>query len=345
MTRGVGIIGAGAGASALHLPFLARMPDLFRVTHIADGGSGRARSLATRHGARSSSGVDELLGDPDVDVVLVAGPPHLHAAHVSAAAAAGVRGILCEKPLGLTPLEIDHAIDACRRAGTPLVVGTHHRHDPGFERVAHELLPDPAAATSVSVVVAIPPNGRYYDLVTESALPAAPPPPAPARGDADADADAVRQLILGIGIHDLPAVRHFAPQIDGVLYAYQIAPRGYSVGAYAGDLPVHLSLVLYPDGPDVLWRLSVTTLDELVEVDYAPSFVHAGGARVRVHRDDGTSIEYPRPLDDGYTAEWRKLARLVDGADETDYDAVLEDALYALRWADGAYDAVVRGAR
>ena len=48
MVRGVGIIGAGPGVAALHLPTLARLSDAFRVVHVADGGSGRSAALAAR---------------------------------------------------------------------------------------------------------------------------------------------------------------------------------------------------------------------------------------------------------------------------------------------------------
>ena len=56
MTYGVGVIGAGPGVSALHLPTLDRLPESFRVVHVADAGSGRAEALAARSGARWSVG-------------------------------------------------------------------------------------------------------------------------------------------------------------------------------------------------------------------------------------------------------------------------------------------------
>ena len=56
MRYGVGIIGAGPGVAALHLPTLARLSDAFEVVHIADAGSGRAEQLAARVGARFSTG-------------------------------------------------------------------------------------------------------------------------------------------------------------------------------------------------------------------------------------------------------------------------------------------------
>src|SRR5688572_29815230 len=99
MSHGVGIIGAGPGVAALHLPTLARLPDEFHVAHIADGGSGRAAALATRTGSRSSSNVGDLLADSEVEIVAVCSPPALHAEQVLASVAAGKRVVFCEKPL------------------------------------------------------------------------------------------------------------------------------------------------------------------------------------------------------------------------------------------------------
>ena len=55
MVHGVGVIGAGPGVGALHLPTLARFAAEFSVVHISDSGSGRAECLAARSGARSRS--------------------------------------------------------------------------------------------------------------------------------------------------------------------------------------------------------------------------------------------------------------------------------------------------
>ena len=82
MPHGVGIIGAGPGVAALHLPTLAHLADDFRVTHVSDAGSGRAEGLAARVGARASVGIDELLADPEVDIVAICSPPGEHAAQI-----------------------------------------------------------------------------------------------------------------------------------------------------------------------------------------------------------------------------------------------------------------------
>src|SRR6478736_5862903 len=42
MPWNVGVLGAGPGVAALHLPVLGGLDELFRVVHIADAGSGQS---------------------------------------------------------------------------------------------------------------------------------------------------------------------------------------------------------------------------------------------------------------------------------------------------------------
>jgi predicted dehydrogenase len=343
MTHGVGVIGAGPGVSALHLPTLDRLPDHFRVVHIADGGSGRAEVLAGRTGARRSTGTDELLADPEVDVVVICSPPELHAVQILAAVAAGVRTILCEKPIALTRDDADAVIDACRGAGTALLVGTNHLFDPAWGRARHHIAGERAPVRAVSVTVALPPNGRYHDVVTEPLRGAAPSRPAPDWSDPDFAAAVVRQLILGLGIHDLPLLRDITPSLDRVVFARPISPIGYCIGFVAGDVLVRLTAVMLPSGADALWRFSVSTARDLVDIEFPPAFVHGGSARARVRHVDGRVSEYPPLPEDGYLAEWRVVAALAEETETVEYDEMLTDAYYAIDLADAAAAAVRAG--
>src|SRR3712207_6603048 len=120
MVLGVGILGAGPGVSALHLPTLARLPGHFRLVAIGDAGSGRAAGLASRSGARAYSDTAALLADPGVQVVAVCSPPERHAEHVRAAIGAGARAILCEKPLATTVEDGRELVRLAGEAGVAL---------------------------------------------------------------------------------------------------------------------------------------------------------------------------------------------------------------------------------
>ncbi|MGN6220430.1 MAG: Gfo/Idh/MocA family protein [Microbacterium sp.] len=336
MTLGVGIIGAGPGVAALHLPTLARLGDAFRVVHIADGGSGRAAGLATRVDARSSTGTASLLADPDVAVVAICSPPPRHSEQIIAAVAAGKRAVFCEKPIGTSFREAEEAIEACRRAGVPLIVGTNHYFDPAWGRAKHHLTASGGPVVSISVTLALAPNGRYHDLVTELSQGPAGGRGVPDLTDPRTAAGVVRQLLTGLAIHDLPLVRDLAPRFERVVFARALAPIGYAVGFVASGIPVQLTTTMLPGGGDTLWRVSVATATDRLDVAFPPPFVHAGGARVRVRAADGRDTIYAHDSGDGYIAEWRALAELLDAGLPVEYDELLDDARYALGLADAA---------
>jgi predicted dehydrogenase len=64
----------------------------------------------------STTSLDEAIGHPDVDVVVVALPNHLHEDAVTRAAAAG-KGVLCTKPLARSAEEARNILDTVERAG------------------------------------------------------------------------------------------------------------------------------------------------------------------------------------------------------------------------------------
>ena len=64
----------------------------------------------------STTSLDEAIGHPDVDVVVVALPNHLHEDAVTRAAAAG-KAVLCTKPLARSAEEARNILDTVERAG------------------------------------------------------------------------------------------------------------------------------------------------------------------------------------------------------------------------------------
>lgn len=336
MPWNVGVLGAGPGVAALHLPVLGRLGELYRVTHIADAGSGRARVLAERLGARWSEGEADLLEDAAVEVVAVCSPPAEHARQILAAVAAGKRAIFCEKPLATSREEADEVISACRDAGTMLLVGTNHLFDGAWGRAKHHLVALEGRVQAISVTLALPPNDRYHRLVAEDGPFQAARRGRPDLGNPAVAADVLRQLLTSLAIHDLPAVRDIAPGIDEVVYARIAPPIGYLVGYRAGDVLVQLALTMLAQGPEALWRLGIATSHDRIEVNFPPAFVHAGSAATRVRTVDGLWTEYPRDPEDGYVAEWRLLASLLEGAAPVEYDETLADAHYAIDLADAA---------
>ena len=72
----IAIIGAG-GIAAQHAAALAELPELWAVTRICDIYPDAARTLAQTVGADTAT-LDEVLEDPEIDVVDICLPPALH---------------------------------------------------------------------------------------------------------------------------------------------------------------------------------------------------------------------------------------------------------------------------
>src|SRR5438034_9879316 len=109
----LGVVGVGALSLRAILPHLTE-PDVARkvsVIALADPVIDRARDAAARFGVPSSfASLDELLERVDVDAITIASPIGLHAAHATAALAAG-KHVHVNKTMTTTVAEADQLID------------------------------------------------------------------------------------------------------------------------------------------------------------------------------------------------------------------------------------------
>lgn len=76
----------------------------------------------------------EMFAREKLDIVCIATHPGLHRGIVEAAVAAGVKGILCEKPLALSLTDADALVAACHSAGCVLSVNHSRRWDPAHRK-------------------------------------------------------------------------------------------------------------------------------------------------------------------------------------------------------------------
>jgi predicted dehydrogenase len=82
---------------------------------------------------------DDILRDfPDLDVMAVATPDHLHTQPILAALAAGVH-VLTEKPMCLTTQESDEIIAAAKAGNLIVGVDMHKRYDPDHLRIRDDI--------------------------------------------------------------------------------------------------------------------------------------------------------------------------------------------------------------
>lgn len=126
-TYGFGLIGAGA-ISTMHAQVVDALPNA-RLAGITAIPVEAARDLAAKHRAWAFESVEELLADPEVDVVALGTPSGLHPEQVEAAARAG-KHVICEKPVAVSLDGADRAIRAAEEAGVRLGVISQRRFDP-----------------------------------------------------------------------------------------------------------------------------------------------------------------------------------------------------------------------
>jgi predicted dehydrogenase len=128
----VGVIGVGAIAQIMHLPYLRELDDRFEIAALCDVDPVALAEVGRQYGvSRLFASADELLAEP-LDVVFILSSGN-HAALTIAALERG-RHVLVEKPLAYTLRETDEVLAAAKRAGTTLLVGMMKQYDPGYQR-------------------------------------------------------------------------------------------------------------------------------------------------------------------------------------------------------------------
>jgi len=106
----------------------ARESDRVGVIAVASRELARATAYAAEHGIdRPYGSYEVLLDDPDVDAVYISLPNSMHVEWSIAALEAG-KHVLCEKPLGRRPEEVERAFDAADRNGRVLMEAFMYRH-------------------------------------------------------------------------------------------------------------------------------------------------------------------------------------------------------------------------
>jgi myo-inositol 2-dehydrogenase / D-chiro-inositol 1-dehydrogenase len=150
----LGVIGLGAVAQAVHLPLLAKHPDLFRPVAVCDLSAATRDRVGDRLGlpeTRRFARAEDLIAAGDLDAVAIM-TSGSHAALALAASRAGL-AVFCEKPLAYTRADADELAAEDPR----LMLGYMKLYDPAVER-ARELLAGRPTARSVEVTVLHPPS-------------------------------------------------------------------------------------------------------------------------------------------------------------------------------------------
>jgi predicted dehydrogenase/threonine dehydrogenase-like Zn-dependent dehydrogenase len=126
----VALVGAGAFAKGSHLPNLKRLSHLYRIYAIVSASGTNAKETASRFGADyCTTDYSEVLGDKNVDMVLITTRHNLHAKMAIAAAKAD-KAVFLEKPMALNKKELDEQTAILQKTRVPFMVGFNRRFSP-----------------------------------------------------------------------------------------------------------------------------------------------------------------------------------------------------------------------
>ena len=105
------------------------------VTWLCDASEGaRQKASQALPGARLTANIDELLGDPELDAVVLATPVPTHAELAIRVVQAG-KHCFVEKPLATTVADAERAVAAAEKAGRTLMVGHLLEYHPAVSRL------------------------------------------------------------------------------------------------------------------------------------------------------------------------------------------------------------------
>lgn len=142
---GVGLVGAGSFAQGVHLPNMLKLKNSLELKAVMSGTGVNAATVAKTYEAGiATTDLDEVLGEDDIDLVLVSTRHNLHGDMVLRSLKAG-KSVFVEKPLCMTPDELDGIRDFYAEADAAtaplLMTGFNRRFSPAMVR-AKEMLKD-----------------------------------------------------------------------------------------------------------------------------------------------------------------------------------------------------------
>lgn len=202
----IAVVGAGL-IGARHMSHILESSEA-RLHSIVDP-TQAAAELAARSGTRHVATLDELLSADRPDGIILATPNNLHGPQGLQVIAAGI-SVLVEKPITDTIASAEALVSAAARAGVPLLVGHHRRHNP-LVAAARDIIASGELGTIIAAHAAFwihkPPS--YFGTAWRT-LPGAGP------------------LLINF-IHDIDLLRHFCGEVAEVQAFQSNAERGHAV--------------------------------------------------------------------------------------------------------------------
>jgi predicted dehydrogenase len=261
----IGVAGLGAVAQTVHLPLLARRPDLFSIAAVAEISPSTRARVGGRFGVPESRQVGSLadiiaLGELDAVMILTSGS---HGADTLAAVRAGLP-VFCEKPLAYSQAEARALLEIA--GDRPMVqVAYMKQYDPASVALA-EIVSGAKDVRAVDVQVLhpsdasqlafakLPPRADDADpAVLQGLVAATDQVVRSAIGrSGDEHARLYTNILLGSIIHDTSLLRGMLGSLETVDVVRRYAGEPGSVevlGTFPGGVPLSLTWHYIPDYP------------------------------------------------------------------------------------------------
>jgi predicted dehydrogenase len=301
-----GILSTSGFAQTKILPALRRCKHV-ELAAIASRDVARARAVAADFGIPKAYGsYDELLADPEVDVIYNPSPNHLHVPWSIKALEAG-KHVLCEKPIGMTAAEAQTLLDVSRRHPRQKIMEAFmYRLHPQWRRAIRIVreggVGEPVVVQSLfSYFNDDPDNVRNQAGIGGGAL-----------MDIGCYTISVARLVFGaeprrvLGLIDTDprfntdritsALLDFGRQTSSFTCSTQLQPyqRVHILGT-EGRIEIEIPFNAPPDRPCRIWHQRGDQIDEIV-FDVCDQYTLEGDELSRAVLDD-TAV--PTPLEDG----------------------------------------------
>jgi predicted dehydrogenase len=128
------VVGCGIGKS--HMLAFQKVPDQFTLAAICDLDATKTQAVADELKiGKVYTSLADLCADPEIDVIDLATPPHLHFDQIQQVLAAG-KHVICEKPLVPSLKHVDILVDVEKKAGGKRILPIfQYRYGHGFQKL------------------------------------------------------------------------------------------------------------------------------------------------------------------------------------------------------------------
>jgi len=130
----LGIAGLGRAGAGMHFPELESRKELFQIVAVCDVIADRRNKAAEKYGCKAYENVEDLVADPDVEMVSIATRSYEHFRHGKMALEAG-KDVFMEKPMCRTYDEAAALRDIAAKSRGNLYVRHNRRFEPGFQHI------------------------------------------------------------------------------------------------------------------------------------------------------------------------------------------------------------------